>query len=141
MMQMLPSTAQTVERRVGASLMTADMATGNSVIERLSNPALAARYGAEYLKLLTREEHIGNNLIHMLIGYNAGPGTAASWKRAGANVSDPLLYIESIPYGETRNYVMQVLAQYWTYQLMMDERPESLKALSDGAWPMLKSTS
>ena len=75
--------------------------------------------------------------FHMLIGYNAGPGTAASWKRAGGTVTDPLLYIESIPYAETRNYVMQVAAQYWVYQRLMDERPTTLKALANGEWPMV----
>ena len=139
MMQMLPSTAQMVERRVGETLLTEANALGTSasLADRLSNPALSARYGAEYLKMLTREEAIGRNLIHMLIGYNAGPGTAASWKRAGGTVTDPLLYIESIPYAETRNYVMQVAAQYWVYQRLMDERPTTLKALANGEWPMV----
>ncbi|MBX9726530.1 MAG: hypothetical protein K2X09_04620, partial [Rickettsiales bacterium] len=65
----------------------------------------------------------------------AGPGTVASWKAAAGNVSDPLLYVESIPYPETRNYVMQVAAQYWIYQRMMGETPTSLRALAKGEWP------
>lgn len=143
MMQMLPSTARAVERQMGQEfLSTASVgdAANQSIADRLSNPALSARYGAEYLKLLTKQEAIGTSMIHLLVGYNAGPGTVASWNSAARNVSDPLLYIESIPYGETRNYVMQVLAQYWTYQLMMDEKPRSLAALSKGEWPQLAMT-
>ncbi len=143
MMQMLPSTARAVERHVGEELLrTASIDNFNDpVAERLSDPALSARYGAEYLKLLAKQPAIENNLIHLLIGYNAGPGTVANWKAAGRNVSDPLLYIESIPYGETRNYVMQVLAQYWTYQMMMDETPTSMKTIAQGKWPIIASRS
>ena len=137
MMQMLPSTARAVERHVGEELLrTASTASASlPVAERLSDPALSARYGAEYLKLLTQQPAIGRSLVHVLVGYNAGPGTVASWKAAAGNVSDPLLYVESIPYPETRNYVMQVAAQYWIYQRMMGETPTSLRALAKGEWP------
>lgn len=137
MMQMLPSTARAVERHVGEELLrTADNGTTASALsERLSDPALSARYGAEYLKLLTKQPAIGQSLVHLLVGYNAGPGTVASWQAASANLNDPLLYIESIPYAETRNYVMQVAAQYWVYQRLMDKTPTSLIALSKGQWP------
>jgi soluble lytic murein transglycosylase-like protein len=142
MMQMLPSTARAVERQVGEDLLrTADAADATlPLAERLSNPMLSARYGAQYLKLLTQQPVIGQNLIHLLVGYNAGPGTVASWKAAAGDVRDPLLYVESIPYAETRNYVMQVAAQYWVYQRMMDETPTSLVALAKGQWPTLART-
>ena len=38
-------------------------------------------------------------------------------ERAGSrDGGDPLLYIESIPYWETRGYVMTVLRNYWMYE-------------------------
>lgn len=138
MLQMLPSTARHVERQVGEALLsTASISSASlPVAERLNDPALSARYGAEYLKILTKQPAIGRNLVHILVGYNAGPGTVASWKSAaGSNADDPLLYIESIPYGETRNYVMQVAAQYWIYQRMMGATPTSLRALAKDEWP------
>lgn len=138
MLQMLPSTARHVERHVGETLLSTASASSNlSIVERLNNPALSARYGAEYLKILTQQPAIGRNLIHVLVGYNAGPGTVASWKAAAAKMDDPLLYIESIPYAETRNYVMQVSAQYWMYQRLMDTTPTSLRALAKGEWPLV----
>ena len=139
MMQMLPSTARALERRIGQDQLSEASASASlaPIAERLSDPALSARYGAEYLKLLCKENAINNSLIHLLVGYNAGPGTVASWNNAARKVSDPLLYIESIPYAETRNYVMQVSAQYWIYQLMMDETPTSLRTLAKGQWPQL----
>lgn len=138
MLQMLPSTARAVEREVGAHLLTsASTASDAPIAERLNDPALSARYGAEYLKILMKQPAIGRNLIHLLVGYNAGPGTVASWKSAAASIDDPLLYIESIPYGETRNYVMQVSTQYWMYQRLMDTTPTSLRALANGEWPLV----
>jgi soluble lytic murein transglycosylase-like protein len=136
MMQMLPATARAVEKRVGQELV-ADAGVNTPIAERLSNPAMSARYAAEYLKILAREPAINGNLINLLVGYNAGPATVVTWKSAGRNVNDPLLYVESIPYSETRNYVMQVSAQYWVYQLMMDETPTSLDAIAHGQWPQL----
>lgn len=141
MMQMLPATARAVEKRVGHDLMTADASNGTaSIAERLSDPAMSARYAAEYLKILSKEPAINGNLINLLVGYNAGPATVVSWKNPTRNLNDPLLYIESMPYSETRNYVMQVSAQYWVYQLMMDETPTSLNAIAHGEWPQLAAT-
>jgi soluble lytic murein transglycosylase-like protein len=138
MLQMLPSTARQVEREVGAQLLTSASAASDAPIaKRLNDPALSARYGAQYLKILMKQPAIGRILIHLLVGYNAGPGTVTSWKAAAASIDDPLLYIESIPYGETRNYVMQVSAQYWMYQRLMDTTPTSLRALAKGEWPLV----
>ncbi len=140
LMQIMPATAKMVERNLGREHLQLASAEGlNSLAERLNDPAMSARYGAEYLNMLRRMPAIGNNLIHLLVGYNAGPGTVISWKAVTRNMRDPLLYIESIPYAETRNYVMQVSAQYWVYQLMMEEKPTSLMALAKGQWPMVKA--
>lgn len=141
LMQMLPSTARAVERRVGETLLSEASLTERSgdLSARLNNPALSARYGAEYLRLLAQEPVIDHNLVYLLIGYNAGSGTMANWKAAAHNINDPLLFIESIPYAETRNYVMQVLAQYWIYKAAMDEKATSLQALSHDQWPTLKN--
>lgn len=137
MMQMLPSTARTVEKHVGEELLRSASASDASmpIAERLNNPALSARYGAEYLKLLANQSAIDRNLIHLLVGYNAGIGRVISWKAMAGEMKDPLLYIESMPFAETRNYVMQVSAQYWIYQMMMDETPTTLKTLAKGQWP------
>jgi soluble lytic murein transglycosylase len=139
MMQMLPSTAKAVERHVGIESLRLAYADNAHlpVAERLNEPSLSARYGAEYLRMISREQAVQRNLIHLLVGYNAGIGRVISWKAAAGQMRDPLLYIESIPYPETRNYVMQVSAQYWTYQRMMDETPVTLHTLARGEWPAL----
>ncbi len=139
MMQMMPATARAVERRVGEKLLREASAADSAapLADRLSNPALSARYGAEYLRMIASEPSVKRNLVHLLVGYNAGVGTVISWKAAGHGMDDPLLYIESIPYPETHNYVMQVMAQYWVYQQLLGAPTPSRAALVRGQWPMV----
>ena len=138
MMQMLPSTAQHVLRASkDASLMLAD--NGNdgvaSLHDRLNDQVMSTKMGAGYFTMLKREPAVGNNLMRLLAAYNAGPGTIASWQSAAKQMNDPLLYMESIPYPETRNYVLQVMANYWIYQSLLGEPSRSLKQLAHGQWP------
>ena len=71
----------------------------------------------------------------MIAAYNAGPNAVARWNLAAHADADPLLYIESIPYAETRGYVTTVLRNYWMYERQSGEKTVSLKALAQGAWP------
>lgn len=138
MMQMLPSTARHVVGRMSANGV--EMASANENIplsNQLGDPAVSIRLGAEYVAMLGREPMINGNVVKLVAAYNAGPGAVQSWQAASRNITDPLLYIESIPYPETRNYVMQVLAHQWIYQTLRGEEPTSLQALADGKWPML----
>ena len=141
LMQMLPSTAHAVERRVGRhalELASLDESAVGSIIERLNDPATSVRYSAQYVKILKHEPGVGANLVRVIAAYNAGPGSVASWEGASQQMNrDPLLYIESIPYAETRNYVIQVMAQYWVYQLMQHQQPQGLRQIGHGQWPVL----
>jgi soluble lytic murein transglycosylase len=47
--------------------------------------------------------------------YNAGPGAVAGWLGPRL-VSAPELWVEAIPYPETRLYVKKVLGNVWSYQ-------------------------
>lgn len=140
MMQMMPATARHVlEQAERDELSVADAGeTLEPLAKRLDKEALSARLGATYLKMLTREPAVGNNLMKILAGYNAGPGAVASWDKAASKVADPLLYMESIPYAETRNYVQQVMAHYWIYQGMLGQSPDSLDELAHGQWPTIE---
>ena len=57
-------------------------------------------------------------------GYNAGPGRPVQWTqfcgdpRGGS--TDPLDYIECIPFSETRNYVMRVMENVTIYRAKMN---------------------
>jgi hypothetical protein len=49
---------------------------------------------------------------------------------------DPLLYMESIPYWETRSYVATVMRNYWMYERQADATSSSRHELAENAWPM-----
>jgi hypothetical protein len=60
----------------------------------------------------------------------------AEWNtRPAIPRADPLLYIESIPYWETRGYVPIVLRNYWIYEEKAGKGSASRAALAQGLWP------
>jgi len=138
MMQVLPSTANHIVRRLGEHKLAGG---DKSVIEQmqLKDASTNVRLGAAYIDMLMDEPSVNGSLIHAIASYNAGPGAVAGWAKAARTINDPLLYIESIPYSETRNYVVQVLAHYWVYQHLMGEQAMTLQALADGHWPQYVS--
>lgn len=130
MMQVLPSTANHIARRMGTELAMSDLKT-----LQLKDADTNVRLGAAYIDMLMREPSVNGSIVHAIASYNAGPGAVSAWAKAARNIQDPLLYIESIPYKETRNYVVQVMAHYWVYQHLMGEQAYSLQALAEGKWP------
>ena len=77
----------------------------------------------------------GGLLPKVIAAYNAGPMSLPKWNMGPRANADPLLYIESIPYAETRAYVVLVLRNYWMYQREAGEPSASLTALAQGLWP------
>lgn len=143
LMQMMPATAKQVMRqaeRDSLSLADADDSAPMPLAERLNDGHMSAQLGATYLRMLSKEPALGSNIMKILAGYNAGPGAVAGWSRTARNMNDPLLYLESIPYPETHNYVQQVMAHYWIYQSMMGQNPASLGQLAHGEWPTLPNS-
>jgi soluble lytic murein transglycosylase len=71
----------------------------------------------------------------VIAAYNAGPGSVKNWNASLNDKGDPLLFIESIPFVETRHYVEVVLRNYWMYQQRKGETSVSLQAIAQGLWP------
>ena len=71
----------------------------------------------------------------MIAAYNAGPKPIGEWNVRSIDQGDPLLYIESIPYWETRGYVPIVLRNYWVYDQANGKNSPSRHALAQGLWP------
>ena len=71
----------------------------------------------------------------MIAAYNAGPAPVGRWQTEIDDRGDPLLYIESIPYWETREYVGTVMRNYWIYEAQ--EKPDSVSrvGLAQNMWP------
>lgn len=79
----------------------------------LENPANNADLGARYLRQLLQRWQ-GNPLL-TVASYNAGPGAVADWINPQLR-QDPELWVEAIPYPETRLYVKKVLGNLWSFQ-------------------------
>ena len=112
MMQLLPSTAAHVARRIGVSYSAA----------MLYEPDYNMRLGSAFLGQLV--DQFSGSYVMAAAGYNAGPGRLAQWTafcgdpRGGTG--DPLDFIECIPFSETRNYVMRVMENMQVYRAKLN---------------------
>lgn len=89
----------------------------------LRKPDVNISLGTAYLSYL--EELFGNNPVLIVAGYNAGEGAVARWlKENGSEQID--LFIERIPYDQTRGYTKRVLSTYATYHFLYGDKREIL---------------
>jgi tetratricopeptide (TPR) repeat protein len=80
----------------------------------LFNPETNIQLGIQYIDQLNKR--FNKNKTHILISYNAGPHNLKKWLKRFSHLQDPDVFIESIPYPETRKYVKKVLRNYGIYQ-------------------------
>jgi soluble lytic murein transglycosylase-like protein len=125
-MQVLPGTAQLIARRRGQP--TPDRSL-------LLTPAVNLDFGQARLEQVRDYGATAGLLPKVIMGYNAGPGMLDEWNVRVKGGEDPLLFMESIPYWETRGYAVTVLRNYWMYQRNAGQDSPSLKALAQGMWP------
>lgn len=109
LMQLLPSTAAQVARRLGVPYQVSQL-TGD--------PQANMRLGAGYLDQML--ERYGGALPLAAAAYNAGPGRVDQWLGTygdprGADV-DMIDWMEQIPFNETRNYVQRVIENAVVYR-------------------------
>lgn len=102
----------------------------------LSRPGTNFEVGQSYLEQLRDQRCTEGLLPKVIAAYNAGAGPVEAWNAQVRDDGDPLLYIESIPYWETRGYVTSVLRNYWMYEIQTG-KPDSVSraALAQGLWP------
>lgn len=100
----------------------------------LEDPSYNLGLGQRYLQELLGQ--LDGNLIELAAAYNAGPGALTRWMGArGGEMNDPLLFIESMPAAQTRNYVKRVLTYYWMYARRSGQSAPSLDEAATGGWP------
>ena len=99
LMQVIPSTGQAVANRLGL-----DSYRG---AESLYDPETNITIGTAYLREL--KQKYDNKPYVVLAAYNAGPTPTARWLAQRGDF-DPDIWIETISYKETRDYVARVLA-------------------------------
>ncbi|WP_298673945.1 lytic transglycosylase domain-containing protein [uncultured Sphingomonas sp.] len=126
LMQIMPAAATDYMRERG---MAVDRAA-------LTRPSTNMDIGQRHLEKL-RDMGITQGLLPKVIAaYNAGPKPVQDWNAIVQDGGDPLLYIESIPYWETRGYVTTVLRNYWMYEAQAGRATSTSRAaLAQGMWP------
>lgn len=98
LMQLMPSTAKETARRFGIPLRSPQQAL---------NPDVNIQLGAAYLSQIYGQ--FGGNRILASAAYNAGPGRVRQWLNGNQNMPFDI-WIETIPFDETRQYVQNVLS-------------------------------
>ncbi|MBA59795.1 MAG: hypothetical protein CMQ40_11595 [Gammaproteobacteria bacterium] len=107
LMQLMPSTARLVAKGIGTSY---------SKNRRLLEIDLNIKLGTTYLRWML--DRYNNNRILASAAYNAGPGNVDKW----INPQVPFdVWIEIIPFPETRNYVKNVLAFSAIYSYLLNQ--------------------
>lgn len=128
LMQVLPITAQQMANSRGLPYSRAS----------LTDPRFNLEFGQSFIETMRGSTATAGQLPRIIASYNAGPLPVAKW--AGINdKGDPLLWIESIPYWETRYYVPAVLRNMWVYQGLNSEPTTTLKAMAQHRWPSFPS--
>ncbi len=102
--------------------------------DKLYDPALNLAIGQDYVNHLI-ETTADGDLFDMAVAYNGGPGNLRRWKREVA-IEDPLLFIESIPNPESRDFVEKVLTNYWIYRQRLGLAPTSRDRVAAGQLPL-----
>jgi soluble lytic murein transglycosylase-like protein len=125
-LQIMPATA---------SYVTGDSSLRGAGAQRLHDPGFSLEVGQRYVHYLARSEHVNGDLIRLLSAYNNGPGNLSRWLPAVRHRDDPFLFIESIPVGETRQFVQRVMAYSWIYAARLGLPSPSLDALATGRFP------
>ncbi|MBX7247858.1 MAG: lytic transglycosylase domain-containing protein [Caulobacteraceae bacterium] len=123
MMQLIPPTARVVARQIGVPYDEGS----------LYDASYNMRLGSYHLGDLIRT--FNGSYVMAAAGYNAGPGRPPQWAsecgdpRGGA--TDPLDFVECIPFSETRNYVMRTLETTQIYRARLNGGTAPLQLASD----------
>ncbi len=127
LMQLMPNTAAQV--------------SGNKIYkqewQRLYDKQTNIDIGQDYIAELRKTDFIKDNIIFLAAAYNAGPHNLKKWIDSEKYDNDPLLFMEMIPWKETRLYVKRVITNYWMYSSQIGQEPQSLEQLLSGQWPLL----
>ncbi|AWI80013.1 transglycosylase [Parazoarcus communis] len=115
LMQVMPATGKWVAGKIGMSGYHQGL---------LAEPNTNVQLGTSYMRLIL--EDLDNHPVLASAGYNAGPGRAKRWR--DARPLEGAIYVETIPFDETRDYVKKVMANTVIYAAMLDGQPQSLKA-------------
>ena len=115
LMQVMKATARNVARRLGISAYSD---------KQISDAQTNLQLGTGYLRLVL--DDFDGSVPMALAAYNAGPGRPRKW-RENANVNADV-WVETIPFTETRDYVKKVLSNAVLYNAVLHGKPGSITA-------------
>ena len=114
LMQIMPATAKWVAAQMGLK---------KNADREMAKPEHNIRFGTYYLKRIY--DSLEQSPVLATAGYNAGPGRARRWQ--AETPLEGAVYVESIPFTETREYVKKVLANAMYYQSRLGSVSRPLK--------------
>lgn len=117
LMQVMPSTARYVAKKIGLTAFAQDM---------LADVRTNILLGTSYLNIVLGG--FDGSQVLATAAYNAGPGRLRSWRATLARPVEGAIFAEIIPYNETRGYVKNVMSNATYYAALFEQRPQSLKA-------------
>ncbi|MEM6476610.1 MAG: lytic transglycosylase domain-containing protein [Pseudomonadota bacterium] len=127
LMQIMPGTARDHNRSLNLGASYSD----------LNDPEVNLTYGQQHLEMLRDSRATQGKLPKIMAAYNAGLTPVARWNSEINDQGDALLWMESIPYWETRGYVAIVMRNYWMYERAAGvTNSPSRRALAQGQWPV-----
>ena len=112
LMQIIPRTANWIAQQ------------NNITQYNLTKPEDNIRMGTWYLA--HNHQRYQNNSLYAIASYNAGTGNVNRWLKQ-YSLRDLDLFVERIPFPETKDYVEGVFGNYWNYLRLYDSRYQKLE--------------
>ena len=125
LMQIMPAAARDHSGSLGVNGDASD----------LNRPEVNLAFGQRHMQMLRDSAGTQGLLPKVMAAYNAGLSPITRWNSEVNAQGDPLLWMESLPYWETRGYVNIVMRNYWMYERQAGGPSESRIALVQGMWP------
>jgi soluble lytic murein transglycosylase len=124
LMQIMPSSGRIAATQAGLDFRPNDLTSDTTYNMQLGMTELGNRISG-----------FGGSLVLAAAAYNAGPGNVNKWLDTYGDprspTTDPIDWIESIPFSETRNYVQRVLDNMEVYRVRLGGSGQSLQIVND----------
>jgi soluble lytic murein transglycosylase len=114
LMQIMPATARWIARRLGLKRFDPD---------DMQTPETNLRFGTFYLSHI--QAQLDGSAVLATAAYNAGPTRAQRWRTS--TPMEAAIYIETIPFAETRDYVRKVMSNAMYYAARFGQQSALLK--------------
>ena len=117
LMQVMPATGKFVAAKIGLTDFVHGM---------LSDLRTNITLGANYMNMVLA--NADGSQVLATAAYNAGPGRSRTWRATLDQPMEGAIFVESIPFNETRGYVRNVMSNATNYAALFENKPQSLKA-------------